>query len=291
MKLNESIKMPGALHQLYMEMLEKLSGCNDGSEDRLLLAEKCVQVAADYISRLRSWVDERPFSSEEEEVFFFKRIKPRFHCQLLFYQYLYILELHVPLEHKKLRKYLKRKRRLAQQHVEENHRLYEYLLTGQSHMDSLYFTRINNARPLPADVILMDGHPDFSSPLDGRVAELLKSQMLVEYLEERLAAMRVSQGTLASAVGDAVKLVWTGTKASLYQLIYALCGSGAINNGNITLIQLAEAFGRLFNIDLKNIYRGNQEDRIKAESGDFLKYLQQVYKQDADYKDTHPKGR
>jgi len=51
-------------------------------------------------------------------------------------------------------------------------------------------------------------------------------------------------------------LFWTGKKIELVEILYAVYFSGSINNGKVTIKELAEAFGRLFNIDLsKDIYR------------------------------------
>ena len=87
------------------------------------------------------------------------------------------------------------------------------------------------------------------------------------------------------------KLSWTGKKKWLYQLSYAVAKSCAVNNGEVTVIEVATALGQVFNIDLKNIYRGNMEDRISKESGDGLRLLLEVYLKDIDFKDLHPKGR
>ena len=58
-------------------------------------------------------------------------------------------------------------------------------------------------------------------------------------------------------------LNWTGTKASLIELIYSLHGVDAINNGNVDIKQIATLFEGLFNIKLGNWYRHFQEIRLR----------------------------
>jgi len=59
------------------------------------------------------------------------------------------------------------------------------------------------------------------------------------------------------------KINWTGTKTDLIELIYALHSSGAINNGNVEIKDMAILFQEMFNIDLGNYYHSFVEMRTR----------------------------
>lgn len=49
---------------------------------------------------------------------------------------------------------------------------------------------------------------------------------------------------------------WTGKKIFLIELGYSLYVAGDINNGNITVKEIMDLLGVMFNIDLGDYYRG-----------------------------------
>lgn len=49
---------------------------------------------------------------------------------------------------------------------------------------------------------------------------------------------------------------WTGNKIFLIELGYSLYVAGDINNGNITVKEIMNLLGTMFNIDLGDYYRG-----------------------------------
>ena len=45
---------------------------------------------------------------------------------------------------------------------------------------------------------------------------------------------------------------WTGTSVDLVEIVYALCESGCINNGNVTMKEMFISFEKMFSIKLKD---------------------------------------
>lgn len=70
------------------------------------------------------------------------------------------------------------------------------------------------------------------------------------------------------------KLQWTADKINLVELIYALSFAKCINEGNITIKDIMEAFEELFSIDLGEYYRAYVEvKRRKLVRVKFMKHL------------------
>ena len=59
------------------------------------------------------------------------------------------------------------------------------------------------------------------------------------------------------------ELNWTGSKTDLIELIYGLHASGAINNGNVEIKDIAILFQEMLNIDLGNYYHSFVEMRTR----------------------------
>jgi hypothetical protein len=67
---------------------------------------------------------------------------------------------------------------------------------------------------------------------------------------------------------------WTGFKIELVELAYALHSISCINNGNIDVKEIIEAFSKLFNIELDDFYRTYQD--IRARKTERLKFLDKL---------------
>lgn len=86
------------------------------------------------------------------------------------------------------------------------------------------------------------------------------------------------------------KLHWTGSKASLIELVYALQCGGVFNNGNADLKQIATYFEQAFDVELGNYYRVFQDFRIRKNSRtQFIDELKKVLEKRMDDTDEHPK--
>ena len=92
-------------------------------------------------------------------------------------------------------------------------------------------------------VYLMDGK-------EKNVSELL----CVIDTELKLLKMRM-QGLLSTLpVKPTEKLRWTGKETDLVELLYALDTCDCINDGEIGIEELADAFSEIFGIEIKNCY-------------------------------------
>jgi len=281
-------EMPGELDDLYERMMAELERCGGEADSALMAAECCAANAERAMEDLRVWVEENPFATDEEEVCFFKYIKPAFYCRLLYYKELYALELYRPRGgRKQVRKYLKKHLRLVQGRIEGQEKLHVYIRSGDRIHDQEYFLRFWRKEGFPAGTLKMEGDPGFRSVKDEEVAEIMRDDLLVEYLERELAGIEVPQGTAHNMLPGFRRLKWTGKIKWLGQLSYGLARSGLL--GDATVIDVARALGYIFHADLKNLYRANQEDRISKEPGDGIKFILDAYLKDTDEKDLHPR--
>jgi hypothetical protein len=90
-------------------------------------------------------------------------------------------------------------------------------------------------------------------------------------LEKQVASYKLKEQEENTQLVPNLGVSWTGSKAALVELIYALCEEGVFNNGNTDLKQLVNHFQTMFNINLGEYYRAFHE--IKSRKKEQTKFL------------------
>src|SRR5690606_3088888 len=116
--------------------------------------------------------------------------------------------------------------------------------SGRTDLDHIYFRlgNINYHDGLSSFVFEID--PNFSTYYDNKVAQIIASEALYQYLLEKFSLEQNPETFIKQ--GDLKDVFWTGTKSALIELIYALFASGLISNGEITIKKLSIVFQVLF---------------------------------------------
>jgi hypothetical protein len=118
-----------------------------------------------------------------------------------------------------------------------------------------------------------------------QVADLISSDMLINYLERKIEEINHKSGI--TNFREPVNYSWSGTKIDLVEVIYALKHARLINNGNVDVKELAAHLGKIFNIDLEDsIYRIYQDIKLrKTVRTKFLIRLSDVFNKKLDEED------
>ena len=279
------VKMPTPLKEIYDSLAGLLGKITGNEPPSMARSARLLEATARAMEELKTYVKEHPFAGQVEEIFFFKHIKPLFYRQFLFYRELYFMDVNVPEGGGKVtRQFYKKKLKMIREYFDEHRAMYEYMRRGATFRDELYFLREPLTHP-GVEVGLPDIDRAFATIKDFEVAEILKTELLQEYLIGQLAGEDKRPGT----TGEDSGIQWTATLNAFYQLMRALIRKGAINNGNITMSKFAEKCETFFHIDLKNMYRGMQENRIKKDRSAFLKDLVKAHEDDLDEMDENPR--
>jgi hypothetical protein len=289
MQYSQQRKMPEELDRLYVELLADLEKSQGEADNALDAAERCLACCEIVMKSLWIWLFHHEFAHDEEEIHFFKHIKPAFHSQELYYDAVLDLELHRPRGGVAIvSNYFSSHLEAVQARIAGQEDLYFYIRSGGVGHDQQYFLRFWRKTGFPADSIQIAGNPVFETLMSDRVAMMMRDDLLVDYLEDQLGAHTVPQGTAEAAPGGR-KLKWTGKIKWLGQLSYGLAKSGVL--GDASVIEVGRALGYIFNTDLKNLYRANMEDRISKDPGDGIKFILDAYLKDAEDKDLNPRLR
>lgn len=202
----------------------------------------------DEFGRLKEFIGAYRFKDEDEEILFFKEIKPRIFCKLIYHRKVYNIEMNRPLSGvDACRIYLKRELDDIQDYINKRLDFYRYYRSGATYMDKVYFLRgaVYEADQY-LDCFYFERDPLFSTGADFRVAKILAGDMLREYLIGELRALEEPE---AGRRPD-VRLTWQDSKTDLCEQIFAWHAKGSF--GNIPLTRLAAYIQKVFNIELNS---------------------------------------
>lgn len=249
------------------------------SEDKNILKKSldASHVLGEGFDRLKEFIIAYRFQYEEEEILFFKEIKPKIFCYLIYYRKVYNIEMHRPVASVDAQKeYLKRKLDTIQVFNDKILDFYRYYRSGATYLDAAYFVRGKPDTEQYLETFYYERDPQFSTNADFKVAKIVANDMLQAYLLSELEALDNYMQKPSNTSFPKVKLSWTGSKTDLIELIYSLDTEGCFNNGKIPLIQIAAYFESIFNIDLgNNIARNFYDMRIRNQPTPFLDRLRE----------------
>lgn len=230
-------------------------------------------VLADAFDRLKKFILTYKFQSEEDEINFFKEIKPKFCYRLIYYRKLYNIEMNRPVAAICTQKeYLYEE--LATIHKYTNKRLdfVRYYRSGSTHLDSLYFLRGRVDTEQYLETFYYELDPNFSTNCDFKVAKILANDMLQAYLMQEITCLESNLHQSIPSSFPPIKLTWKGTKTELMEQLYSWDSDGTF--GDIPLTQLSDYIQNVFNIQLdKNLSRAFSDMKIRTAPTPFLDKL------------------
>ena len=244
---------------------EKLKVILGTSSDDLVTLGKALTEIRGVIGQLKAFTISYRFESREEEIHFFKQVKPVFLSQYYFHKRKFEILLFDAFrdEKSRLENYQRILRKL-ERFARKNRAFYQYCLSGSSDLDLQYFSR--------TDKVYQSVSKDekFSTACDSKLSKLLSADMTRDFIR------RCIEGVNRGQSSDRLGLEWTSPKIALIETIYALYAGGVFNYGKADLKQIVEIFEKTFSIDLGNYARAFSEIKIrKSGQANFLEYLRE----------------
>lgn len=236
------------------------------NEDILVKAEEGIQIAKRALVQLRNSSAKSNFKNIEDEIHFFKQIKPQIFSKLIYYQKLFNIESKRPRSSNKSQiKYFNKHIDRLQNYFNDHLEFYHYYRRGATFLDEHYFVRGKIDIRLFPDTFSFFTDDKFSTSHDTTVATILAYDMLIVHLKTETNKLENINGMEATInpFEKQSRLFWTANKTDLIELIYALHSIGAINSGTADIKKMASACEQLFNIDLGDYYRTYLEIRSR----------------------------
>ena len=229
-------------------------------------------VLGDAFLRLKEFISTYAFQDEDEEIEFFKVIKPRLFYRLIYYRKVYNIEMNRPLGVASQRSYLVDEIKAVNRYNAKRSDFVRYYRSGLTHLDSMYYLRGSVDAALYLETFHYERDPLFSTNCDFKVARILANEKLIRYLTKELEALEQHQ---TEPPLPRVRIVWNGTKTELVEQIFAWDSRKIF--GNTPLTKLADYIQIVFNIELdRNFSRTFGDMRIRNNKTPFLDSLKEA---------------
>ena len=254
------------IEKIVKELDYNLDFLEKETEGVLEKAEESIRVTKRALKQIKILFLRKKLIPKNEEILFFKNMKPYVFSKLIYYVKLFSIESKRPRSSNKSQvKYFNNHIDRLQNYFNDNLEFYHYFRRGATFLDEEYFIRGKADIRLFPDSLSFFSDDKFSSSHDTTVATIMAYDMLIIYLKREIDKLENnnSMETNYGAYTNQSKLFWTGNKTDLIELIYALHSSGSVNSGTADIKEMASACEQMFNIDLGDYYRTFLEIRSR----------------------------
>ncbi|MET4141671.1 RteC domain-containing protein [Pedobacter sp. UYP1] len=246
----------------------------DNSSDQSITGQRKlrVQTASTFLSLLKEKVLDYLFTSQEEEINFFKVVKPKFSSLVIFYSLVERLEIDKPeggALH--LKGYYESELKTIKRFFESNRQIYAYYRSEDDYLDRQLFIR-GVAAPRWLCKIRVDQDERFSTAGDYIYARIMATEQIARYLETAITGV-----DFHPFQGDDIDTTWTGESINLLEMAYGIYQTAQINNGKIGLADLVRKFEKVFNVNIGRPYRRFSEIKQRKRLSR-TKYLDEMAK-------------
>lgn len=226
---------------------------------------------------IKSEVLQAGFKNENQEIDFFKNIKPQILGKLIYYNKVFRIETTCPVSIGKIHQsYFENLLKTLKSEYKEsicNEDFYRYYRAGRTDRDNNCFRlgQINYHDGLKSGVFEID--LSFSTYYDNKIAHIIANELLYSYMLTKINPEDNPDTILIN--GDTNKdISWTNSQNALIELIYDLYASNSIAYGKIGIRKLALIFQVLFRTPLNDIHHSFH--RMKTRAGSRTAFLDQL---------------
>lgn len=230
-------------------------------------------ILGDAFDSLKKFILSYEFQSEEEEITFFKEIKPKFCYRLIYYRKLYNIEINRPVAGCSTQKeYLYEELEAINKYTNKRLDFVRYYRSGSTHLDSLYFLRGRVDTEQYLETFYYELDPNFSTNCDFKVAKIMANDMLSAYLMGEIELLTDNGVKIVTNGFPVTKITWMGSKAELQEQVFSWDSAGSF--GKVPLTQLSDYIQNVFNIQLdRNLSRSLDDLKIRNIPTPFLDKL------------------
>lgn len=274
--------------ELYKGVVAALEEIDNTVMDPSAQRKVRTEAAFRFLRELKKRVLDYSFTSQEEEIHFFKEVKPRFTSLLIYYSSVDRIELGKPegsLAH--VKSYYEHELAAIDKFFSNNREVYAYFRSGDTYLDHQLFLRGNTA-PRWMCKGPVDQDERFSTAADLIFARIKAKEQIARYLENTINGLEFTP-----FAGDEPVINWTGDSINLLENVFGWYYTGQINNGQATIADLVRKVERVFNVNLGKPYRRFSEirQRKRLSKTKFLEEMSRAINKKIEDDDEYKPGR
>lgn len=253
-------------HTIINELDDRINELTYEPNNSLVAYENAIVLVLQKLEEIKKYIKKNGFKDDDEEILFFKQLKPQLVSKLIYFNAIYKIETKRPRGgDKTIKKYLNVELSKIKRYFDANLEFYKYYRTNSTHLDNKFFLRGKHDIKLSLDTYYFEADHNFTTSHDYKVAKIIANDLIQVYLEDQL------NNNNHRKLFETPPLNWTGSKTSLIELIYSLHSQGSIDNRNADIKIIAKTFENMFNIDLGDFYHSYLE--LKGRKMNRTKFL------------------
>lgn len=218
-------------------------------------SRKKVSILRDGLQALKEFILGYTFSSQQEEILFFKSYFPDLYSRLLFEKQVLIWEVHIPASQQARNGYYQLEMHRINQILDLHREFIACYRSGSTLLDVVYFCREGKLQTDELQEITLTHDSRFCTIGSIRLAKMLAYEKQMQELEKRLNwPIGTSENEDSKKITKRLK--WKGPKVGLVELGYAFKEAGALDE---PLREIFACFEEFFSVKLDNTPRIFQE--------------------------------
>ena len=173
--------------EYHHQLLTETSLCQDSGKSDMEKIEACFKCSLDYWGTIKQLVKTHTFQTPEEEIYFFKKVKPLFTARIEYYTHRYHALLFMPVNDAlELRRFWKWELRKMERFYENNEDFCRYMRDGSSDKDSEYFLRASNPTAALLQGKVHDLDPETATSHDYLVTMIAAYELYEGFVQEEI---------------------------------------------------------------------------------------------------------
>lgn len=247
----------------------KLNALSEKLLNPLENAREATKIALHSFKSIKNTFKTQAQLSKQDEIEFFKNIKPLFASKVIYFNERYKIELEkLSTKNNTIDKYYRAELQKINNYFQKNIEFYKYYHSKNTTLDKILFlkNKSNNYGEMETQFLLTSCKTTTANAY--KIAWIMAYEQLQQYLETEINKKNNESKPNI--------LKWTGSKVALVELMYALHCQQVLNNGNLSLQETATLFETIFNLEMGQFHRIFIEIRNRKtnEKTNFINSLQ-----------------
>lgn len=202
------------------------------------------------LDKLKSFLKDKPFKTDEEQIKFFKYTKPAFYQWQIYYTELYTIETGLPFrDAEKQVAFLDQELYYIERFFQQYAFIYQYYKLNADELDSLYFIRGGQVQSVLLPNV-PELNPEFSTGCDYLFSKFKAFENLKEWVSERLLYLKKNPDMSYQPETDTGEMKWTGDTINLAEIAIGIYHTIQVNKGSASLAEIFKGLEAMFHVNI-----------------------------------------
>ena len=165
----------------FIDFENELTSLKESCNNIIHLAKRIIYFVEAKLENLNDWLRNYKFQNAEDEIIFFKDLKPKFISKLIYYKAVLDIESEAPVSKKQTKKHYEKALCKINQYSKKNKEFYSYYRSGSTYKDKDYFIRTEHKPKLDNDCFALHYDTRLCTEKYFEVGKIIANDLLIEY--------------------------------------------------------------------------------------------------------------